>query len=289
MKTGVAERVPEAPDFVVAGHITEDVTASGRRLGGVPSYAAAVVAALGVSVGVVTRCAPSLDLSRLPNGVQVAGHNAACTTVMEHRHPNLARSLATPITPDDVPFSWRRAPVALLGPVIGEIEPSLAAVFPAALIGATAQGWLRRVDEQGVISAGHVEDLHTAEFGGRITLFALSEEDLEGAPLPHSWFDAFPIVIVTAAGRGLQIWHEHRWWTMPAFETREVDPTGAGDALTAAFLVRYSESGDVGEAARFGAAAASFVVEHAGIEAAAGRKAIERRLAESPGIRLIPA
>ena len=53
---------------------------------------------------------------------------------------------------------------------------------------------------------------------------------------------------------------------MEAFPSEEVDATGAGDTFATGFLVRYRETGDVGEAARFGAAAASLSVEGVGVE-----------------------
>jgi pfkB family carbohydrate kinase len=173
--------------------------------------------------------------------------------------------------------------------VIGEIDPSLASLFSRATIGATAQGWLRRTDESGLLLHGHVESLCPSRFGGRVTLLTVSEQDLAGAPVPPSWLDAFPLIIVTAARHGLRLWQDGRWWRMPAFPAHEVDPTGAGDALTAAFLVRYAETGETGEAARFAAAAASLMVEQPGLEGAADRGAIARRRLASPKIQLTPA
>jgi hypothetical protein len=178
VRSGATGRVPAAPDLVVVGHVTEDVTPTGIRLGVVPSYAAAVAARLGLSAGIVTRCAPALDLTSIAEGVTVFRLASDCTTVMEQRDGGVVRSRAGSIAATDIPTAWRTAALALLGPVAGEVDPLIAAGFPRALIGATAQGWLRRVKASGEIEHGHVEDLCPRAFAGRVLLLTLSEEDL---------------------------------------------------------------------------------------------------------------
>jgi ribokinase len=53
---------------------------------------------------------------------------------------------------------------------------------------------------------------------------------------------------------------------VPVFPTTVADPTGAGDAFTAAFAVAIAEGADVVNAARFGCAAGSWAVRIAGAE-----------------------
>jgi sugar/nucleoside kinase (ribokinase family) len=52
---------------------------------------------------------------------------------------------------------------------------------------------------------------------------------------------------------------------MPAIPTNVIDPTGAGNAYCGGFLAGYVQTGDVLTAARFGAIAASFLVEQVGL------------------------
>jgi sugar/nucleoside kinase (ribokinase family) len=59
-----------------------------------------------------------------------------------------------------------------------------------------------------------------------------------------------------------------------------VDPTGAGNAYCGGFLAGYIETGDVLTAARYGAIAASFLVEQAGLPE------INERLRTQAGLRL---
>ena len=53
---------------------------------------------------------------------------------------------------------------------------------------------------------------------------------------------------------------------IPIFAAEVIDPTGAGDAFTAAFAVALGEGADVYEAARQGCAAGSWAVRIAGAE-----------------------
>ena len=59
-----------------------------------------------------------------------------------------------------------------------------------------------------------------------------------------------------------------------------VDPTGAGDIFATAFLIRYSETNDIHQAAKFANAAASFCIEKKGITGIANREKILQRVSE---------
>ncbi|MEE8370045.1 MAG: PfkB family carbohydrate kinase, partial [Dehalococcoidia bacterium] len=63
-----------------------------------------------------------------------------------------------------------------------------------------------------------------------------------------------------------------------------IDPTGAGDAFAAAFLIHLWETGDGWQSARFAACAASFVIEREGTAAIPDRDQIEARLRRYPEI-----
>ncbi len=55
-----------------------------------------------------------------------------------------------------------------------------------------------------------------------------------------------------------------RAWHIPAFPTTVVDPTGAGNAFSGAFLVGYVETGDLLTAGLWGSVAASLIIEGIG-------------------------
>ena len=96
--------------------------------------------------------------------------------------------------------------------------------------------------------------------------------------------DAFrritPYVIITRAEQGAVVFTHEKKLTLGAYPARELDPTGAGDCFGAAFLIRYQETGDVSEAARFASCVASFVVEEKGIEGVPCREEILSRMEE---------
>jgi sugar/nucleoside kinase (ribokinase family) len=73
---------------------------------------------------------------------------------------------------------------------------------------------------------------------------------------------------------------------MDSFPEQEVDPTGAGDTFATGFLIRLHETGDAGEAARFGAAAASLSVGGIGVAATPSRAEVEERMRRFPEVVL---
>lgn len=62
-------------------------------------------------------------------------------------------------------------------------------------------------------------------------------------------------------------------WHIPAVPTAVVDPTGAGNAFCGGFLARWVTSGDLRDAGRCGAVAASFLVEQVGLPAPSPQRA----------------
>ena len=64
---------------------------------------------------------------------------------------------------------------------------------------------------------------------------------------------------------------------LPAFATRAVDPTGAGDGFAAALAIRLAETGDLLEACTFANAMGSLMVERRGPQDAPSREDVERR------------
>ncbi len=45
-------------DYLVVGHVTEDITPQGVMLGGGVTYSALTAKAMGLKVGIITSCAP---------------------------------------------------------------------------------------------------------------------------------------------------------------------------------------------------------------------------------------
>lgn len=297
--------MPASPAFVTVGHLVRDAAPGDPRgftLGGTVTFAAAQAHHLGLSAGIVTRCGPDLDLDADLPFAEVSRGVSSATTSFENVYSDAGRAqrvtaLATAIQLEDVPDAWRAAPIVLLGPVFGEVSAEMAAWFGAkpqsggvaamavpTLVGVSAQGWVRGLDaERRVYHKPWTGDPY---WRGAHVLFA-SDEDLAGDEAElERWIDEVPIVAVTRSSRGARIWERGEAYEMEAFPAAEVDATGAGDTFATAFLIRLSETDDVAEAARFGAAAASLSVEGAGVAATADRAAIQVRIAAHPSITL---
>lgn len=98
------------------------------------------------------------------------------------------------------------------------------------------------------------------------------------------------ILVLKAGWRGASVATADGRLVIPAYATRAVDPTGAGDAFAGAFIATLAERGAEDRATlwlagRRGAAAASIAVEGFGPRALerATREEIERRAAELEG------
>ena len=279
-----------APDFVVVGHVTRDLVADGWRPGGSPSFAAVQAHRLGCTVGVVTRTAGDVDLATLLPFAEIVDAGSPVTTTFENIYQDGVRTqhiraVADAIELGDVPPDWLAAPTVLLGPVFGEVAPGFASLFDAASrVGVDAQGWLRAADADGSVR-------HTPWHGdpfwiGASALF-VSDEDLAGDENQLArWIAGVPIVAMTESSRGARVYADGHWRRMDAFPETEVDPTGAGDTFGTGFLIRLHETGDVGEAARFGAAAASLSVGGIAATAIPSRAEVEARMRQYPDIAL---
>lgn len=93
-------------------------------------------------------------------------------------------------------------------------------------------------------------------------------------------------VVVTSGEGGITIYTKDGDEHVPAVTAhRVVDTTGAGDAFTAGLSAKILEGWDLGDAARFGAALASFVVEETGSQTnIPDRTAVEKRMKDFFGM-----
>lgn len=274
------------PDFLAIGHVTKDLTPDGYVVGGAVTFAALTAKALGLSAAVVTSCGPDIDpRSALPDiPIQVVASDETTTFVNVYeqgRRRQSIRGVAGKLSASDVPPAWRRTPLVLLGPLAQELEDSMAEAFRSQTVGASIQGWLRRWDDAGNVSPR----LWTgAGVLSRMAFAVFSDDDSPDEDQIASWAELCPVVIHTHGGQGCSVHVEGQWHQLPAFPANEVDPTGAGDVFAAAYLIRFRESGDPLDAARFASAAASFCVEAQGVVGIATRVQVEDRLSNWPEI-----
>ena len=290
-----------APDFLVIGHAVQDLLTAPRRgtgeepgvrapwrLGGAAAYSSLLACNFGLRTAVLTSCADDLPLAGLLPDIEVRVVPAAASTQMRNVYsgPDSRRTQRVPqraadITPGDLPDEWRNARIVLLGPVAGEVDPALATAFPAeTIIGAGAQGWLREIGADETVRPVPYDHWDAAPLLQHVRALFLSDEDLPAEDAPAALAEWSALVDVLAFTRGVDgadVYSEGDWRRIDAFAAEPTDLTGAGDVFAAAFLIRYADTNDPWEAARWGAAAASLVIEGPGVEAVPTLAAVEDR------------
>lgn len=257
---------PGAPiDYLIIGHVTQDVTPNGLTLGGTVTYAARTALALGCRVAIITSAAPNLELDTVLAGMDRVCLPAQATTTFENLYTPTGRrqvlhARADPLDPSAVPPAWRKPAILHLGPLANECDPHLIDCFPDSLIGVTPQGWMRRWDANGHISQG--EWAGAAQWLPKVNAAVISREDVpdEQASVARlaQWA---PILVETLGPQGCNVHTGGTKRHIPVIPRLSIDPTGAGDVFAAAFFVRLWQTGDPWKAAGFANAVAALSVE----------------------------
>ena len=276
--------VPLEPvDYLVIGYLSCDITPDGPRLGGTAAYAALTAHALGLRVGVVTAWGGEVPLAVL-DGIKVLNNKVQRSTTFENKYTPAGRiqhvhHIAPDISFDNIPETWRHAPIVHIGPIAGEAKSLTDGNFPSSLLGLTPQGWLRRWDAAGRVEPGVWPEAR--EMLSRAGAAVLSIEDVDG--------DEDSIEVMAAACRVLAVtegpagsrlyWNgDLRRFRSPPLE--EVDATGAGDIFAAAFFWRLYVTRDPWAAARFATHLASFSVKRRSLDGIPTKEEIQTCLVE---------
>lgn len=269
-----------SPDFLSIGHTAKDLTPDGHVIGGAVTFASLTARALGLRPAMVTSYGPDVKPESALEDVLIHVIQSRETTtfnnVYEHgRRTQTILGVGGPIAASDVPEEWRSTPLVLLGPLAGELDKDIVSIFTDSVVMASVQGWLRRWDEDGRVSFGQWsgDDILPG-----VDAAILSEDDITDRRELEHWKDLTPVLIFTRGAQGAEVHYEGHWNHIDAFPVTEIDPTGAGDVFAAAYLVRYRETGDPLESARFAGCAASFCVEKPGVQGIASRARVEARL-----------
>ena len=265
-------------DLLLLGNVTRDLQQPGDfstyQLGGTVTFAAAVAARLGRRPTVITYAAADTNFSVMPAETELIVLPSATTTAFAniytpHGRIQYCYTPAPQITAADVPPALRCPRIALLGPIADEIAPDVASIFaPETLVGAVPQGWMRRWDADGRV---HSKEWETAaETLPFLDVLVLSLEDFDAdwSRLAQA-FQLVPMIVVTEYKEGSTVFQKQPNGSIletkiPPRPAKELDPTGAGDTFTTAFLIYLQETGDALQAARFANITASIAVEHIG-------------------------
>lgn len=270
-----------APDFLVVGHVTKDVNSSGYALGGTATYASLLASRLGLRPGVVTSASADLRLQELMPWSALAVAPSRETTTFENIYTGNRRrqrvlGCARPLRASDVPPSWLRSRIVLLGPIAAELSSELFRAFADSFVALTPQGMMRQWGPDGTVHAVRWQDAD--ELLPLVDVAVLSEDDLPDQRELDRYLSLAPILVVTHNVAGATVYAEGGVMTYPAYRCEAVDPTGAGDVFAAAFTIGLAETGDIGHAGAFANCAASFVIEAPGTSGVPYREQIEQRL-----------
>ncbi len=265
-------RPPRGPAVLVCGNVALDRAPGGFTPGGPAFYAARAWSALGGAARVLTAAAADFPAGALA-GIEARTVPSAATTRFHNQYnPDGTRvqrveAAAAALDVAALPEAWRTPDVLHLVPVLDEVDPAaFRAAVRARLTGLCAQGLLRRVRPDGAVVQPPWDP--APALLAAVDVVIVGEDDLRGqGDLLARLARAVPIVAFTRGARGCEVHERGRVHAVGVYPTREVDPTGAGDVFAAGFLFALAQGAPAAEAARLGAAAASFVVEAPGGEA----------------------
>jgi sugar/nucleoside kinase (ribokinase family) len=274
------------PDYLLIGHLTADLTPTGRLLGGTVSYAARVIQAFGLKAGILTSAAPGeplLDQLHPYAGELIVLPGESTSTFENIYSPSgriqYIRGVAASLRASDVPQAWKAAPLVHLAPLTGEVDPQIAAHFPDSTILLTLQGWLRRWDGDGRV---HFKRWFDPDVLKHIDIVVFSEEDIAEAPeLEAEFAGAVRHLFVTRAERGGTYYHQGQPSDYASPHVELVHPTGAGDVFAAGLLCSlHLLNGDIAAATRVAAHLAAISVTRVGLDSAPTSQEVGAALTE---------
>jgi sugar/nucleoside kinase (ribokinase family) len=228
------------PPLALVGNLARDLV-DGRppRIGGAPYYAAQAWRTLGSRATIVTRCGPddraayARRLSAV--GLPVVVLPGVTTTAFSFYYDGETRVM-TVVQPGD---AWTPDDASAVPPGAWvHVAPLLRSDFPPETLTALARGRTLSLDGQGLVRVAEQGPLRLdSDFDPamlehvRILKLAEEEADVIGA------VDRLgvPEVLVTYGPRGSEVYYEGRREKVDAWPVA-ADPTGSGDAFSAAYL-----------------------------------------------------
>ena len=228
------------PRLALVGNLSRDVVDGGPpRIGGAPYYAARAWRALGARATIYTRCGPddrvafARQLTVL--GLPVVLLPGTATTSFSFYYEEQTRVMTVEHTGD----SWSPADAGTV--VRGawvHVAPLLRTEFPVETLAALARGRRLSLDGQGLVRVAVPGPLRLdAQFDPamltNLQILKLAEEEAEVIGSVDTL--GVPEVLVTYGPRGSCLYVDGRSERVGAWPVA-ADPTGSGDAFSAAYL-----------------------------------------------------
>jgi hypothetical protein len=260
-------QITEPIDYLIIGHITQDKTAEGMKIGGTAAYAAKTAMSLGLRVGIYTSWGEEVGLEVL-DGIQIYNPIPMPSTTFENQNTSAGRKsiisqIAGKLEYYEIPQVWRDTPLIHFAPVAQEFNPISIKYFKKSKVLVTPQGWLRKWDEAGNVSFTDWPE-YKSVLGQAFTI-VISEEDInfdyDRIPALAS---ATQILIVTKGKNGALLFENGKELQINTPQVEEVDATGAGDIFATAFFIQYINNVNSVESAEFAANYAARSVQYSG-------------------------
>jgi sugar/nucleoside kinase (ribokinase family) len=256
--------------LAVIGNLSRDVVAGGApRAGGGVFWSTRALARLGEQAVVTAACSaadrpllvPPLEAFGLP----VTWHESSSTTAYSFHYEGDRRIMWQDAVGD--PWTARQAVTAVGDAAWVNVCALTRTDFPAETLAAlAAEGRQLLVDLQGLVRTATVGPLQTDEHIGdvlhHIEVLKLNDEEAEtlvGSAEPAALLSlGVPEVLLTLGSRGAWVVTPDLVEHVSAVPVEgAVDPTGAGDSYSVAYLMRRAAGAEPVEAARAAAATVS--------------------------------
>jgi sugar/nucleoside kinase (ribokinase family) len=247
-------------EVAVVGSLALDRVGGGRpRIGGCPFYAARGLRAFGASALIVAKCAPSDRPLLLPPltdlGLPVLWRDSSVSAAFSIDYDGDRRRMAM----DAIADPWRPDEVELPDAQWVHVAPLARSDFPPETLAALGRGRRLSLDAQGLVRPGRVGPLepdtdYDPELLRHVSILKLAEDEAE---LLVDGLDdralrelGVPEVVVTLGSQGCVVFADGVTEVVRTQRVDSPDPTGAGDAFSAVYLVARSTGAAPTAAAR---------------------------------------
>jgi sugar/nucleoside kinase (ribokinase family) len=233
------------PPLALVGNLARDLVDGGPpRIGGAPYYAARAWRVLGTRGTIFTRSGPEDRIAYTRHltalGLPVVSLEGTTTTSFSFHYEGDTR-IMTVVQPGD---TWMPEDCGVVPPGGWiHVAPLLRSDFPAKTLAALAHGRHLSLDGQGLVRASEPGPLRLdADFDPamleHVQILKLAEEEAEVVGAIDKL--GVPEVLVTFGERGSRVYYKGRSEEVGAWPVA-VDPTGSGDAFSAAYLAGRSQ------------------------------------------------
>ena len=260
------------------GHVTFDVSPDDletRHPGGAVAFASITAFQLNIQPAIITSCADDYPSQRvIENPEHFIRIPATHTSTFENRYNEsgdrvqVLHHRANYITRDHIPKAWLNPDMLLVGPLTQELPFDCLAWFQPRVSCVVPQGWLRSWTEP-LPSVVEVSKSPPVGMSSGWDICVVSESEIETSAL-DDWREKAGNLVVTKGSDGASLYcnGSDRAVSIPSFagviSGAGRETTGAGDVFAAAMLIRYAETKNTYQAAKYASACAALSTRASG-------------------------